>query len=76
MDETERMALAYFINNNPKTREELEKEFGQVWDTEQAKEDFVFQGFAAPFASVVRKRDNEQMLLCFQHAPRFYWLVQ
>jgi hypothetical protein len=74
-DETEsvRRAAVAIINADPGSREALEKEHGQVWDTSQLGQDFVVQGFMAPFVVVRRKSDNMLGSLVFQHSPRFYY---
>ena len=43
------------INAQPGSREALEAEHGQVWDTQQLGEDFEVIGFAAPLVVVKRK---------------------
>lgn len=68
-----RLQLAEAINKNPKSREDLEKKYGRVWDTEQLVSDFTVEAFAAPFVTVVRKRDATKGALLFQHSPRFYY---
>lgn len=55
------------------TREELEAQYGQVWDTMQATTTFDFKGFFAPFVVVERRADKVMGTLAFQHAPRFYF---
>lgn len=54
-------------------RQELEKSAGQVWDTDQLKNDFDVKGFMAPFVVVVRKSDGVTGTLEFQHMPRYYF---
>lgn len=54
-------------------RAELEREHGQVWNTEELRRDYTVQGFAAPFVVVERKADHKRGTLEFQHSPRFYW---
>jgi hypothetical protein len=74
-DETEsirRLQLAG-INAKPGNREALEAEHGQVWDTEQLREDFNVEGFLAPYVVVRRKSDGERGSLMFQHNPRFFF---
>jgi hypothetical protein len=68
-----RRRLVAQINTNPKTREELEAEFGEVWDTIQLGVDFEVIGFMAPFTMVRRKSDGKKGTLTFQHNPRFYF---
>lgn len=61
------------INSEPGSREALEAEHGQVWDTKQLSEDFEVIGFAAPLIVVRRKADGVKGSLFFQHNPRFYF---
>jgi hypothetical protein len=74
-DETEdvRRVLTTVINSAEAGREILEKDYGQVWNTEELKRDFDVQGFMAPFVSVRRKADGVRGVLAFQHHPRFYF---
>jgi hypothetical protein len=37
------------------TREELEAQMGQVWDTTELQRDFAVKGFQAPFVVATRK---------------------
>ena len=74
-DETEairRRQLAE-INAQPRSREALETEHGQVWDTQELGRDFTVQGFMAPYVVVRRKADGQRGSLMFQNSPRFYW---
>lgn len=75
MDPTEtiRRELVAEINAEPGSREALEKEHGQVWDTEQLRAEFEVKGFMAPFVVVRRKKDSVLGSLSFQHNPRFYF---
>lgn len=68
-----RRILANQINNNPSTKEELESEMGQVWDTNELLKDFHVIQFAAPLVVVKRRSDGTLGTLLFQHAPRYYW---
>ena len=61
------------INSNPGSRESLQTQYGQVWDTAQLTEDFEVKGFMAPIVVVMRKSDNKKGTLEFQHSPRFYF---
>ena len=74
-DETEsvRRTLVQEINADPDGRETLEKEHGQVWDTNELSQDFEVRGFMAPFVVVVRKSDGAKGSLMFQSRPRFYF---
>lgn len=55
------------------TREELEKQFGEVYDTKEVQEAFVVHQFVAPYVSVTRKSDGARGTLMFLHSPRFYF---
>jgi hypothetical protein len=61
------------INAQPGSREALEAEYGQVWNTEELSSDFEVQGFMAPLVVVKRRSDNVKGSLEFQHNPRFYF---
>ena len=74
--ETVRRLLVEQINAEPGSREALEAEFGQVWDTQELTSDFDVMGFLAPFVVVRRKADNVKGSLTFQHSPRFFFSFQ
>ena len=61
------------INAQPGSREALEAQHGQVWNTEELGQDFEVVGFMAPFVVVRRKSDGKKGSLEFQHQPRFYF---
>lgn len=61
------------LNAAQAEREALEATHGQVWDTNQLREDFEVIGFMAPYIVVKRKSDGAKGSLQFQHAPRFYF---
>jgi hypothetical protein len=71
--ESTRRALTAEINAKQADRERLEKEHGQVWNTEEMQQDFEALGFGAPLIVVRRKSDGKKGSLFFQHSPRFYW---
>jgi hypothetical protein len=75
LDPTEdaRRVLTGLFNERKADREAMEKEYGQVWDTQELQRDFTVQGFLAPFISVTRKSDGAEGLMTFQHDPRFYF---
>ena len=73
--EAARRQLIAEINSQPRTREELEQVYDQVWDTEQLAADFTVQAFTAPFILATRKSDGQKVTLMFQHSPRFYFDV-
>ena len=64
------------INAKPGSREALEAEHGQVWDTDQLRQEFDVLGFMAPFVVVRRNSDGVKGSLEFQHNPRFYFNFQ
>ncbi len=64
------------INTEPGSREVLEAQYGQVWDTQELGRDFEVLGFMAPFVVVRRKSDGVRGSLEFQHHPRFYFNFQ
>jgi hypothetical protein len=74
-DNTEsiRRGLVDDVNAQPGSREALEAEYGQVWDTNQLSQDFEVTGFMAPYVVVKRKADGVVGSLMFQHSPRFYF---
>ena len=61
------------INLAPGSREALEAEHGQVWDTGEMSDDFEAIGFMAPLIVVRRRADGAKGSLEFQHSPRFYF---
>lgn len=61
------------INAVPGSREALEAEHGQVWDTSELGRDFEVVGFMAPLVVVRRKVDGRKGSLEFQHQPRLYF---
>jgi len=74
-DETEtiRRGLVDDVNAQPGSREALEAQYGQVWDTTQLSQEFKVTGFMAPFVVVERKSDGAVGSLMFQHSPRYYF---
>lgn len=64
------------INSEPGSRESLEAQHGQVWDTTELQQDFEAIGFMAPFIVVRRRTDGIKGSLEFQHSPRFYFNFQ
>jgi hypothetical protein len=61
------------INAQPGSREALEVQHGQVWDTDQLCQDFEAIGFMAPLVVVRRRSDGVKGSLMFQHSPRLYY---
>lgn len=64
------------INAVPGSRDALESEYGQVWDTSELARDFIVVGFMAPLVVVKRKADSVKGSLEFQHQPRYYFSFQ
>jgi hypothetical protein len=75
LDETEpyRRQRVAEINARPGSREALEAQHGQVWNTDELSRDFEVVGFMAPFVVVRSKCDGKKGSLEFQHQPRFYF---
>jgi len=61
------------INAEPGSREALEAQYGQVWDTQELSRDFEVIGFMAPLVVVRRRSDGKKGSVEFQHSPRLYW---
>jgi len=61
------------INAEPGSREALEAAHGQVWNTDELRDEFEVVGFMAPFVVVYRNSDHQKGSLEFQHSPRFYF---
>jgi hypothetical protein len=68
-----RRQLLVEINAEPGSREYLEAQHGQVWDTAALGRDFIVVGFAAPLVVVRRKSDGVKGSLMFQASPRFHF---
>ena len=74
-DETENLRRQRLIELNcePGSRESLEAQHGQVWSTDQVREEFEILGFMAPYVVVRRRADGVKGSLEFQHNPRFFF---
>ena len=77
-DETEsyRRQRVAELNAEPGSREALEAQYGQVWDTSELQDTFEALGFMAPFIVVRRRLDGVKGSFEFQHSPRFYFNFQ
>ena len=64
------------INAVEGSREYLEAKHGEVWDTDQLRQEFDVLGFMAPVVVVSRKSDGIQGSIMFQHDPRLYFGFQ
>jgi len=74
--ESIRKELLVQINAEPGSRDALEAEHGEVWDTNQLRDAFEVLGFSAPLVVVKRKSDGQKGSLFFQHSPRLYFNFQ
>lgn len=71
--ESTRREMLAEINAAPVSRDRLEHEHGQVWDTAQLQVEFEVLGFMPPLIVVRRKSDGVKGSLMFQSSPRFYF---
>ncbi|MGO8701209.1 MAG: hypothetical protein ACLQVY_26260 [Limisphaerales bacterium] len=71
-----RRQLQIALNSASAERSVLEKRHGQVWNASELAQEFAVPEFAAPFAVVRRKLDNQLGSVMFQHAPRFYFAFE
>jgi len=74
--EVVRREMLTVINAEPGSREALETEHGQVWNTQELGQDFEVLGFASPLVAVRSRSDGTKGSLFFQHTPRFYFDFQ
>ena len=71
-----RRNLVAQINSDPQEREALQAKYGKVWNTQELQEEFIVEGFMAPFVVARRKSDGKKGSLAFQHYPRYYFTWQ
>lgn len=71
--ETIRRQQTNGINAEPGSRESLEAEHGDVYDTSELQSEFTVLSFLAPYAVVQRKSDGARGSIMFQHSPRYYF---
>jgi hypothetical protein len=74
--EATRREMVAEINAEPGSRAALETKHGQVWDTDQLRDEFEVIGFMAPLVGVRRKSDGVKGSMMFQHHPRLYFGFQ
>lgn len=75
-DETEpirRQRIAELSSQATDIRAALEARHGQVWTTDEVREEFEVIGFLAPLVAVRRKSDGAKGSLEFQASPRYYF---
>jgi len=73
--EAEKIRLAHLveINAEPGSREALEAKHGKVYNTQELQEEFVVEGFLAPYIVCTRQSDAVRGTMQFQHNPRYYF---
>ncbi len=71
--ESIRRNLLSGINAEPGSRQYLEDQYGDVWNTSELTRDYEVLGFMAPYVVVRRKEDGIKGSLMFQHSPRLYF---
>ena len=74
--ESIRRELVNEINADTSSRDVLEQEHGQTWNTQELSQDFEVLVFMAPFVVVKRKSDGVKGSLMFRHSPRIYYGFQ
>jgi hypothetical protein len=57
----------------PKSRAELEQQFGKVWDTSEVAREFIITSIISNEVVVRRKSDNRVGKLTFQNNPLLYY---
>jgi len=60
-------------NDQAEERKRLEKENGDVYDTQELQEKYAVESFMAPLVVVREKATGKLGTLYFQHSPRFYF---
>jgi len=69
-DETEKVRRHMLATGQPER--DLEQA-SQRWSPQELTEEFIVQGFLAPFVVVTRKADGKVGTLEFTHHPRWYF---
>ena len=72
MDPTEDIRRAE-IPNMPAAAQEALDAGERVWTTAEMQEDFIVEGFMAPYVVVTRKADGVRGTMQFSHSPRLYF---
>lgn len=74
---TEEAADGADVNNTTpaRSREQIEQQHGQVWDSFTLARDFDIESFAPGHGkvNVIRRADGKRGTVEYQHEPRFYW---
>lgn len=73
----EREPLMKALNENPRTREELEQAHGptSVWSTEDVRRGLTGVAFMAPYMRGYSFYHGCDLTFYFQHEPRLYWIA-
>ena len=71
-----RREMVQDINAAPGSREALEQEHGEVYDSTEVQALYEITGFMAPFVVCIRRSDGVTGCLTFQDQPRFYFDFQ
>lgn len=73
--ENMRRVATTIINALEAGKAQLEEIYGvgNVWNTEEMREEFEIESFCAPCCVARRKKDGVRGLFTFQHSPRFYF---
>ncbi len=67
------MRLLKQFHTRPRSREELERVYGQVWDEQELLRDFEVLGWIDSGVEVRRKADEAHGTLSSQDCPRYYY---
>lgn len=57
----------------PRSKTDLEREFGTVWDTQELAHEFVITSIIGNTVVVRRKLDDVVGTLTYQNVPRYYF---
>lgn len=57
----------------PRSRDDLEREFGRVWDTQEVAAEFVITSIIGNEVVVRKKADSVVGTLSYQNEPRLYF---
>jgi hypothetical protein len=76
LDTTAPADRAQFAASLPAELREIALAGEPVYTTEQMRELFTVEGFAAPYVLVRRKSDDATGLMLFTHQPRYYYAFE
>lgn len=73
-ESTRRMLVNQLNSTAAEDKKAAIHKYGEpVWTTDELREEFEVEDFAAPFVMVRRKSDGKKGSMTFQHQPRFYF---